>query len=273
MIEKKLFPKTLSVYVDTLQKQGIFIFNMNEAASILGINLFAARQSAHRLSQKKRIFRVYRNFYVIVPLEYQEIGSPPPELFINSLMRYMNTDYYVGLLSAAILYGVTPQQPMLFQVITLKYSRLIKTPNTDIRLYRNNHIYKTGIEQKKTVAGYMNISTPELTAFDLVRYARVFGYYSQISGILSELSKRIRGKRLFTLARNICQEHGDWIYWQRLGYLLDTVGFQHIADPLATLINDYQPGFGYLLSGKTENVLEKSSRWHLYINDTIKKDC
>lgn len=270
MIKKIPSSKTLTAYVDSLQKKGILLLHTDEAAAFLGVTLVAARQSAHRLSKKKRIFRIYRNFYVIIPLEYQEIGSPPPELFINSLMQDMNTDYYVGLVSAATLYGVTPQQPTLFQVITLKYSRLIETPNTDIRLYRNSHIYQAGIDQKKTAVGYMNISTPELTAFDLVRYARVFGCYSQVAAILSKLGKRIRGKRLFTLARNISQEHGDWIYWQRLGYLLDVVGFQHIADPLATLISTYQPGFGYLISGKTDDVLEKNSRWHLYINDTIK---
>ncbi len=272
MIQKNHSPKTLSAYVDALQKKGTFTFHIEDVASLLRITLVAARLSAYRLSKKRRIFRVYRNFYVIIPLEYQEVGCPSPELFIDLLMQHMKTDYYVGLLSAATLYGVTPPQFALFQVITAKHSRLIDTPHTNIHLYQSSYIYRSGIEQKKTAAGYINVSSPELTAFDLVRYTRVVGTYSCVAAILSEFGKRIRAKRLSSLAKNISQEHGEWIYWQRLGYLLDTVGFKHIADPLAALISNCQPSFGYLIPGKTENVLEKSSRWHLYINDTIKAE-
>ena len=265
-------PKTLSAYIDSLQKQGKITFHLDEAASTLGITLVAVRLSVHRLSKKKRVFRAYRNFYVIVPLEYQEIGCPPPDWFIDALMQHMKTDYYVGLLSAAALHGAAHQQPMLFQVVTSKYSRLITTPSMNVHLYQSNYIHKAGIEQKKTAAGYMNISTPELTAFDLVRYVRASGHYNHVATVLTELGERIRSKRLAILAKNICQEHGEWIYWQRLGYILDTVGFNHVTDHLAALIDKHQPSLGYFVSGKTENVLEKSSRWRLYINDRIEAD-
>jgi predicted transcriptional regulator of viral defense system len=272
MLEKNSPPKTLSAYVDSLQKQGKIVFHIDEAASILGITLVAARLSAYRLSKKNRISRVYRNFYVIVPLEYQAVGCPPPDWFIDPLMRHMKTEYYVGLLSAAALHGAAHQQPMIFQVITSKYSRLIATPSMNIQLYQSSYIYKAGIEQKKTAAGYINVSTPELTAFDLVRYAQASGHYNHIATVLVELAERIRGKRLAMLAKNICLEHGEWIYWQRLGHLLDVVGFNYIADSLATFISQSQPSYGYFLSGKTKNVLEKSLRWRLYINERIEAD-
>jgi len=38
------------------------------------------------------------------------------------------------------------------------------------------------------------------------------------------------------------------------------------------VIHKYQPAFTYFVSGKTENVLEKSSRWRLYINDSLEAD-
>ncbi|OJW48854.1 MAG: hypothetical protein BGO67_07435 [Alphaproteobacteria bacterium 41-28] len=272
MIEKNDLPKRLSTYVDSLQKQGKLVFHLDEMASLLGITLSAARLSAYRLSKKKRIFRVYRNFYVIVPLEYQDIGCPPPDWFINPLMHHLKTDYYVGLLSAAALHGAAHQQPMIFQVITSKYSRFISTPSMNIQLCQSHYIYKAGIEQKKTAAGCMNLSTPELTAFDLVRYVRASGHYNHVATVFTELAERIHGKKLARLAKGLSQMHGEWIYWQRLGYILDSVGFQKIADPLATVIHKYQPAFTYFVSGKTENVLEKSSRWRLYINDSLEAD-
>jgi predicted transcriptional regulator of viral defense system len=272
MIKKDVHLKTLSDYADTLQKQGEITFQLDKAASILGITLVAARLSAHRLSKKKRIFRAYRNFYVIVPLEYQNVGCPPPDWFIAPLMKHLGTDYYVGLLSAAALHGAAHQQPMIFQVITEKYSRLIRVPSMNIHLYQSSYIYKEGIEQKKTAAGYINVSTPELTAFDCVRYARVSGHYNHIATVLEELGERLRPKRLATLVRSICEEQGEWIYGQRLGYILDRVGFENIADPLADLIHKYKPSPGYFISGKTENVFEKSERWRLYINATLEVD-
>lgn len=269
---KNGLPKTLSAYADALQKQGKIAFRLDEAASILGITLVATRLSAHRLSRKKRLFRAYRNFFVIIPLEYQEIGCPPPDWFIDSLMQHLKTDYYVGLLSAAALHGAAHQQPMVFQVITANYSRLIKSPSMNIHLYQSSYTCKRGIEEKKTATGYINVSTPELTAFDLVRYARVSGHYNYIATVLTELGERLRPKRLATLVRSICEEHGEWIYGQRLGYILDCVGFKDKADPLATLIDEHRPSLSYLIPGKTENILEKSERWRLYINDTIEAD-
>lgn len=272
MIKEDTSPKTLSAYVDSLQKQGKIVFRLDEAAALLDVTLTAARLSAYRLSKKNRIARVYRNFYVIVPLEYQVVGCPPPDWFIDPLMHHMKTEYYVGLLSAAALHGAAHQQPMIFQVMTSKYSRLIVTPSMNIHLYQSSYIYKAGIEQKKTAAGYINVSTPELTAFDLVRYAQASGHYNHIATVLVELAERIRGKRLAVLAKNICREHGEWIYWQRLGYLLDTVGFKDVADHLAAFISQSKPSYGYFLSGKTKNVLEKSRRWRLYINEKIEAD-
>ncbi len=272
MMEKESPLKTLSAYANFLQKQGKMTFRLDEASSTLGITLVAARLSAHRLSKKKRIFRAYRNFYVIVPLEYQNIGSPPPDWFIAPLMEHLGSDYYVGLLSAAALHGAAHQQPMIFQVVTSKYSRLIQIPSMDIHLYQSQNIYMDGIEQKKTAAGYINVSTPELTAFDLIRYARVSGHYNHIATVLVELAERLRPKRLASLIRSICEEHGDWIYAQRLGYILDRVGFKEVANPLADVIQKQKPSLGYFISGKIDNVFEKSERWRLYINDRIEAD-
>lgn len=263
---------TLAAYTDALQKQGRISFSLDDVVSQLGTTVAAARLSIHRLLKKKRIYRAYRHFYVIVPLEYQNTGCPPPDWFIDPLMHHLKTDYYVGLLSAAALHGAAHQQPMIFQVMTPQYPRVIKLPSMDIHLYQSRYIYKIGIEQKKTATGYMNISSPELTAFDLVRYPHVSGHYNHIATVLSELGEHLRPKRLATLVRGICQKNGEWIYGQRLGYLLDCVGFKESADSLAEYMVKYQPSFGYLIAGRPDMVFEKSERWRLYINERIEAD-
>ena len=177
-----------------------------------------------------------------------------------------------GLLSAAALHGAAHQRPMIFQVVTSKYPRVINVPSMDIHVYQSRYIYERGIEQKKTPTGFINVSTPELTAFDLVRYPRASGHYQHIATVLTELGEHLRPKRLATLVRGICQEYGEWIYGQRLGFLLDCVGFQESADSLAEYILKYQPSFGYLIAGRPDTVFEKNERWRLYINDKIELD-
>ena len=66
---------------------------------------------------------VQHDFFMIIPAEYQKLGSLPPHWVIDSLMRYLKQDYYIGLLSAASFYGATEQQPMTFQVITDKFTK------------------------------------------------------------------------------------------------------------------------------------------------------
>ena len=59
-------------------------------------------------------------FYVIVPPEYQIYGCIPAEQLIPILMKHLNTDYYVALLSAGLFHGATHQKPARFQVMLNK---------------------------------------------------------------------------------------------------------------------------------------------------------
>lgn len=45
-------------------------------------------------------------------------------------------------------------------------------------------------QQLKTPTGYMNVSTHEMTAFDLVRYVKSAGYLNHVATILSELQEK-----------------------------------------------------------------------------------
>ena len=63
----------------------------------------AFKRAAVRLTRKGRLIVARRGFYVIVPLEYQSAGSPPPSWYIDTLMKEWKHPYYVGLLSAAAI--------------------------------------------------------------------------------------------------------------------------------------------------------------------------
>ena len=62
-------------------------------------------------------------------------------------MKYLEKDYYVGLLNAAAYYGAAHQQPQTYSIITKSPAlRSINTVNQKINLY----IKKSGVQKTKS---------------------------------------------------------------------------------------------------------------------------
>src|SRR5947209_7122201 len=106
---------SLSRWIDDLQASGRYSFTRAEVRAATGLSPGALSKSLQRLTGKHRVAKVKDNFYVVVPIEYLSAGAPPATWFADDLMRSMRLPYYVGLLSAASLYGASHHQPQEFQ--------------------------------------------------------------------------------------------------------------------------------------------------------------
>jgi predicted transcriptional regulator of viral defense system len=95
----------------------------------------ALKLAARRLVAKKRLAVPRRGFFVIVPLEYSVAGAPPPSWFVDDLMNFEKARYYVGLLSAAALYGAAHQQPQEFHIVTDKQLRPTTAGRSRLRFF------------------------------------------------------------------------------------------------------------------------------------------
>ena len=58
-----------------------------------------------------KIITPIKGLYVMLPPEHQPYGSIPAEELVPIIMKHLNVDYYVGLLSAGLFYGATHQKP------------------------------------------------------------------------------------------------------------------------------------------------------------------
>jgi hypothetical protein len=110
----------LSDYLNTLLSKGELIFSKASAIKALSKTDAAIRNSIKRKVALQEIAPLLRGHYLIVPIEYKQLGFVPPELFIDDLMKAVYTPYYVGLLSAASFYGATHQATQIFQVMVGK---------------------------------------------------------------------------------------------------------------------------------------------------------
>ena len=161
----------LEDFINELRSNGRYAFSLPEVRNKFEQSDEAIKKALQRLKKKSEIALIRNEFYVVITPEYRSKGILPPSLFVSELMKFLEKDYYVGLLNAAAYYGAAHQQPQSFSVITRRPSlRNIDNDNLKINFYIKKEWAKNDIVQKKIDTGYINVSSPELTALDLVNY-------------------------------------------------------------------------------------------------------
>ena len=119
----------------------------------------------------------------------------------------------------------------------------------------------------QTETGSMRVSTPEVTAYDLVRFSAAAGHLNNVATVLAELAEKIDPRKLAELApRHSAPDV------QRLGYLLDSVGQHDLAAPLQQALEQrrYRP----VLLAPAERPGEErpDDRWRIIRNATVEAD-
>jgi predicted transcriptional regulator of viral defense system len=260
--------RTLSSYMTELLSGGRTSFTRDEAIAALGFTPSGFLKAAARLQRRGMLLNPRHGFYVVVPPQFLSWGGPPPSWYIDDLMRHEGHPYYVALLSAAQLHGATHQAVMAFQVVTDKRMPKIRAGRSIISfVYRRDMatIADTLVDQK-TDTGHMKISSAELTAFDLIRYAHVAGTINSIATVLSDLAAKLDCQRLGKLASVF-----ERAVVQRLGYLLDYLNQPNLAAPLHDYLQKLKPLPWVELEPhrrrtQSKSPIERDARWNVLIH-------
>lgn len=228
--------KYLEEYLLTVRAKGRFIVTQTELAEKFDISTKALHQNLFRLKSKNQIAQIRQGFYAIIPPEYSHQGMLPVYLFVDDLMKSLNKNYYLGLFSAAALHGAGHQQPMESQIIIENAAlRDIKNDKLTMRFFTRNKWNNDDIIQKKTDAGYINVSSPELTALDLVFYNHKIGGINRLLPILEDLAEVMKPSKLYKTAK----QYNQITIVQRLGFLLDTIiGAAELSASLKKLVKE-----------------------------------
>ena len=262
--------RTLDAFLKDLQSHGRYSFTFAEVEKNLNKSKPALWGALRRLKEKGEIQKVHGDFFIIIPPEYSALGSLPPTQFIPDLMAHMKTKYYVGLLSAAEFHAAAHQRPQQFQIIADKQIPPIHCGKVNIRIFKNEQIEKVPTVLKKTTGTPLRVSTPEATAIDLMMYPKGSGGISHIATVLTELSESIDPRLLADLAKS----YAPIRVIQRLGYLLDTVGAEKIANPLKKLVDEQKDSVRLvsLVPGVLRKGSVTDSRWKIRVNEEIESD-
>ncbi|MCW2249258.1 putative transcriptional regulator of viral defense system [Azospirillum fermentarium] len=267
-------PSSLASYAQELLSRGRIVFSREDAMQALGVSHGAFLDAAERLQRRRHLISPRRGFYVVVPPQFLNWGAPPPPWYIDDLMRHAGQPYYVALLKAAELHGASHQAVMEFQVVTDKQMPPTKAGRSVIAYYyrKDMDAVSAGIEERKTDTGRMHVSSPELTALDLIRYPRAGGGLDNIATVLNELGERLDAGRLADLAAAF-----ERSVLQRLGYLLERVGRPNVAAGLHEQVSDtaswveLDPAEAADPDFAPEPV-ERNRRWHVIARRTPEVD-
>ena len=264
---------TVTNWIEDFQKDGRVCFSLTDAMekfpSHSGIVL---KNALTRFGNKKKICSVWKGFYVIIPIEYQSKGIIPEVYYIDWLMKFLRRDYYISLLNAAAFYGAAHQQPQEFTVVTTPPSlRSTQKKGTKINFNNKSTILDQFTEQRKTPTGYIRISSPELTATDLIQFEKEIGGINRAATVLNELAESCNFAKL-------TKQFFEYIATpviQRLGYLLDEVlEYQTQANELYSCAKKHGISFRKTLlkSRKPVTNCDENEKWKIIINEQIEID-
>lgn len=256
---------TLEKWVDAQQAGGKYTFHRGDAVAQSGLSPAAEKKALQRLVKRNRIAKAKDYFFIIVPLEYSTAGSPPPSWFIHDLMAAMARPYYVGLLTAAALHGSSHHQPQEFQVVTSRPIRPITVGRSRIRFFVSKFLDQVATTSIKTTTGSMRVSTPEATAFDLVRFAKAAGQLDHVAGVIAGLIPKLDGTKLVAAVKAI----GDLPNAQRLGFILDHLPARHLTNPLRHWLDRQAPSMVPLRSVRRGQEGKEDRRWHVIVDEPL----
>lgn len=256
---------SLESWIDSLQTLGRYSFLRDEAVRDSGLSAEAAGKALRRAVKSGRLIRPKEYFYVIVPLEYRAAGAPPVSWFIHDLMKAMELPYYVGLLSAAALHGVSHQQPQTFQVMTDRSVRPMVAGRMRIRFFASKYVDHAATMEIKTPTGSMRVSSPETTIVDMVRFVKAAGHLDHVASVIAELAPPLSPKRLVAALALV----HDIPNTQRLGYIFDVLRQRKLSAPVHRWVQPCIERFQPLRPGQPVDDAHENRRWQLLINGPV----
>lgn len=263
--------KYLDAFINEKRANGKYSFTIYELRVRFNLTDEALKKALQRLKRQKKVSMVRKEFYVIVPPEYSAKGIIPTSFYVNDLMEFLNRDYYVGLLNAAALYGAAHQQPQSFSIITEGIPlRKIQNNKVNIIFHTKKRWDKEDIVKKKVDTGYINVSSPELSALDLVSYYDAVGGFNRVTTVIAELIENMEVQKLIESAKR----YGQIVTIQRLGYLLEHVLFDvKLNDGLFNYLKEtvFYPTLLRPQQEKPESMVT-GNRWKIVPNIEIEAD-
>lgn len=260
----------VSDYIKQLQSFEEYAFSWDEILKYCNSPESTLRKELIRLVERNEILNLRQGFYLIIPPRYQNLKKIPVELYVDKLFKHLEKKYYIGLYSAAAIHGASHQRIQQDYVITVPPTvRDVEKGNTKIRFFKTEYWPKQNIIEKKSDAGLYKVSSPALTAADLVHQHHKIGGINRMIANLEELAYEINVEDLDQLL--------SWYPYkstlQRLGYLMEELDVEE--NILKYIYNRLRKDSFYpviLTPKKGMKAGSTGNRWKVDVNVKLESD-
>ncbi|MFH1106297.1 MAG: type IV toxin-antitoxin system AbiEi family antitoxin domain-containing protein [Candidatus Micrarchaeota archaeon] len=228
-------------FLDALERQGVAVFTLKDAARIIGKPKEYAKLFLSRLAKRKKILRIERGKYCQNNVSLLEAAS--------------NLAYpaYVSFLSALAFHRLTTQIPVLVEVACARQRKEASFGGTRIEFVKL---------KKEAIFGFRRygnafVAEPEKSVID--------GLYAPNHLPLSEAFYAIKHGKLDT--NKLCDyadKLGSSIVKRRLGFLLETAGMQASGRPNYVKASRYA-----LLNPMLGSKGKRDKKWMLVVNEVL----
>jgi|SRR5690554_118299 len=260
----------VAAYIKQLQSFEEYSFSWDELLSNCNAPESTLRKELTRLVERKEIVNLRKGFYLIIPPRYQNVGKIPLQLYVNKLFKFLERDYYVGLFTAAAVYGASHQRIQQDYIITVPPTlRDIDKGKNKLRFLKTENLPDKNIIERKSDAGMYKISSPALTALDLVHYHPKIGGINRMLANLDEISQEISVEDLNQLL--------SWYPYkstlQRFGYLMEQLEVSESISNEVFKSLQKEPFYPVLLTPKKNTKAGKTgNRWKVDVNIKLESD-
>lgn len=262
-------------YLDHLRSQGKRYFTFEQAIQDLKASISSLKSGLYRMKKEGKLISPAKGLYVIVPPEHRPRGSIPAEELVPILMKYLQADYYVSILSAAAFHGAAHQKSARFQIVTNKrIHHPIEFGQVKLELIYKKCLSNLPLQDFTVSTGYLKVASPELVALDLLTYSIRAGGLNHIATVLTELVEAINVEKLIKLAEQI----GEKAWLQRLGFILERIDPMNgektllLIERLQEYLNGKISAFIPLASELPKTGFPRIKKWLIIENTDIESD-
>ena len=254
-------------YVCDSLAMGRYMFTRGDAAKALDRKGDALNKILLRLKRAGWVWPLGDDFFTIVDPQNRSLGAIPPEWFIEQWATFKGVEYYVGGLSAAGMHGAAHQRPQVFQVVVNRSLPPFVLPSRRVQFLYRQAITPAMWKQKKAPTGYFRVSTPEVTAYDLLYLRKACPSLDHLATVYVELGEAMRARWVTAL----CDVGFETPVLQRLGWMLDRTGWSKLTGGLARRLTHRRRDWIPL---QTQIAAEgvRDRRWHVIENTDIQPD-
>ncbi len=269
-MHKKKLILSIKEYIRELQAYERYAFSYDELFGHTNKTQAAIKNELSRLTAKKEILNLRKQFYVILPPRYASRQYLPIQLYVDKLFSVLQKPYYVGLFSAAKFYGAAHQQLQTDYVVTNSPALAeIKKKSFHIKFFSTSHWPLKNIRKMKSDAGFFLISSPALTIADLIHYQNKLGGMNRIYTIVRELHDEITIDDL----KDLLEWYPFKSTLQRFGFLLEKIGTdKHLINPIKNHL-EQRKFYPVLLSpNRKEHAGKTKNFWKVKENIKLESD-